>query len=220
MSERRVAVFSMHTSPLAQPGAGDGGGMNVYVDALASALARAGVECDVYTRAEHPEQPDIVEVEPGFRVLHVEAGPRGTRGQARPRRPRRPVRGRGARTVAGVATRRRPARELLAFGRGCTPAQAPTRSSARGDVPHARARQGGRRARGRAGAARAHRARGRRVCGPDARVDRRRTHAARVALRRRPRSHRGRRARRRPHDVRARRPRRSARDTSVSLVAA
>src|SRR6185295_14296656 len=47
-----------------------------YVDALASALARAGVECDVYTRAEHPEQPDIVEVEPGFRVLHVEAGPR------------------------------------------------------------------------------------------------------------------------------------------------
>ena len=44
----------MHTSPLAQPGAGDGGGMNVYVRALASALARAGVECDVYTRAEDP----------------------------------------------------------------------------------------------------------------------------------------------------------------------
>ena len=31
MSVRRVAVFSVHTSPLAQPGAGDGGGMNVYV---------------------------------------------------------------------------------------------------------------------------------------------------------------------------------------------
>ena len=73
---RRVAVFSMHTSPLAQPGAGDGGGMNVYVRALASALARAGVECDVYTRAEHPTQPPVVEVEPGFRVVHVEAGPR------------------------------------------------------------------------------------------------------------------------------------------------
>ena len=49
-----VAVFSMHTSPLAQPGAGDGGGMNVYVRALASALAGAGVECDVYTRSEDP----------------------------------------------------------------------------------------------------------------------------------------------------------------------
>src|SRR5262245_11844649 len=76
MSVRRVAVFSMHTSPLAQPGAGDGGGMNVYVEALASALARAGVECDVFTRAEAAHQPSVVEVEPGFRVVHVEAGPR------------------------------------------------------------------------------------------------------------------------------------------------
>ncbi|HYL50914.1 MAG TPA: glycosyltransferase [Acidimicrobiia bacterium] len=76
MSVRRVAVFSMHTSPLAQPGSGDGGGMNVYVRALASALTRSGVECDVYTRAETPAQPAIVQVEPGFRVLHVDAGPR------------------------------------------------------------------------------------------------------------------------------------------------
>jgi D-inositol-3-phosphate glycosyltransferase len=72
---RRVAVFSMHTSPLAQPGAGDGGGMNVYVRALACALARAGVACDVYTRAEDPSWPSVMEVEPGFRVVHVEAGP-------------------------------------------------------------------------------------------------------------------------------------------------
>src|ERR1700704_5744513 len=76
MSARRVAVFSMHTSPLAQPGAGDGGGMNVYVRALASALARAGVECDVYTRAESLTQPATVQVEPGFRVLHIDAGAR------------------------------------------------------------------------------------------------------------------------------------------------
>jgi D-inositol-3-phosphate glycosyltransferase len=76
MSVRRIAVFSMHTSPLAQPGTGDSGGMNVYVRALATALARAGVECDVYTRAEHRTQPAVVQVEPGFRVLHIEAGPR------------------------------------------------------------------------------------------------------------------------------------------------
>lgn len=81
-SVRRVAVFSMHTSPLAQPGAGDGGGMNVYVRALASALARAGVECDVYTRAEDHRQARVVEVEPGFRVVHVEAGPRAAVGRA------------------------------------------------------------------------------------------------------------------------------------------
>src|SRR5689334_13353049 len=65
----------MHTSPLAQPGAGDGGGMNVYVRELSAALARAGVECDVYTRAESADQPPIVRVEPGLRVHHVTAGP-------------------------------------------------------------------------------------------------------------------------------------------------
>ncbi len=72
---QRVAMLSVHTSPLAQPGAGDGGGMNVYVRALGAALARAGVPVDVLTRLEHPEQPPCVEIEPGFRVLHVPAGP-------------------------------------------------------------------------------------------------------------------------------------------------
>jgi D-inositol-3-phosphate glycosyltransferase len=48
--------------------------MNVYIRALASSLARAGVAVDVFTRAEHPEQQPVVVVEPGFRVLHVPAG--------------------------------------------------------------------------------------------------------------------------------------------------
>ncbi len=74
---RRLAVLSMHTSPLAQPGTGDGGGMNVYVRELTTALARAGVECDVYTRAWSPSLPATVTVEPGFRVHHVPAGPLG-----------------------------------------------------------------------------------------------------------------------------------------------
>jgi D-inositol-3-phosphate glycosyltransferase len=65
----------MHTSPLAQPGTGDGGGMNVYVRELSAALARAGVACDVYTRAVQPEQSAVVAVEPGLRVHHVPAGP-------------------------------------------------------------------------------------------------------------------------------------------------
>jgi D-inositol-3-phosphate glycosyltransferase len=65
----------MHTSPLAQPGTGDGGGMNVYVRELSAALARAGVICEVFTRAWDPRQPAMVAVEPGFRVHHVPAGP-------------------------------------------------------------------------------------------------------------------------------------------------
>jgi D-inositol-3-phosphate glycosyltransferase len=72
---RSLAVLSLHTSPLAQPGTGDGGGMNVYVRELSSALARSGVSCDVFTRAWDPKQPATVNVEPGFRVHHVAAGP-------------------------------------------------------------------------------------------------------------------------------------------------
>ncbi|HLY81444.1 MAG TPA: glycosyltransferase, partial [Acidimicrobiales bacterium] len=72
---RSLAVLSMHTSPLAQPGTGDSGGMNVYVRQLSAALARAGVSCEVFTRAWDPSQPKFVQVEPGFRVHHVQAGP-------------------------------------------------------------------------------------------------------------------------------------------------
>ncbi len=71
----RVVVLSFHTSPLTQPGTGDGGGMNVYVRELSTALARAGVECDVMTRASSPTDARVVFVEPGFRVHHIVAGP-------------------------------------------------------------------------------------------------------------------------------------------------
>ena len=59
---RRLAVLSLHTSPLAQPGTGDGGGMNVYVRELTSALARSDVACDVFTRAWSPDLPPVVDV--------------------------------------------------------------------------------------------------------------------------------------------------------------
>ncbi|MEQ1787733.1 MAG: glycosyltransferase, partial [Acidimicrobiales bacterium] len=72
---RRLAVLSLHTSPLAQPGQGDSGGMNVYVRELVSALAQAGVAADVFTRRWDLASPEVVEVEPGFRVIHVDAGP-------------------------------------------------------------------------------------------------------------------------------------------------
>jgi len=40
---RRVAMISMHTSPLATLGGKDAGGMNVYVRDLAINIAKAGV---------------------------------------------------------------------------------------------------------------------------------------------------------------------------------
>ena len=72
---RRLAVLSLHTSPLVQPGVGDSGGMNVYVRELTSALGQAGVETDVYTRRWSDDLPVEVSVEPGVRVVHVPAGP-------------------------------------------------------------------------------------------------------------------------------------------------
>jgi len=74
-SVQRVAVISLHTSPLAQPGSGDSGGMNVYVRELVSSLAQGGNDCTTYTRADRPGLPEVVQIEPGHRVVHVHAGP-------------------------------------------------------------------------------------------------------------------------------------------------
>ena len=72
---RRVAVISLHTSPLLQPGSGDSGGMNVYVREMVSSLAQAGLECTTYTRCDRVGLPREVLVEPNHTVVHVEAGP-------------------------------------------------------------------------------------------------------------------------------------------------
>ncbi|MBI8989953.1 D-inositol-3-phosphate glycosyltransferase [Corynebacterium meridianum] len=71
----RVAMISMHTSPLQQPGSGDAGGMNVYIASTARQLARTGVSVDVFTRATRPSQGEVVEVEPNLRVINIVAGP-------------------------------------------------------------------------------------------------------------------------------------------------
>jgi D-inositol-3-phosphate glycosyltransferase len=71
----RVAMISMHTSPLEQPGIGDAGGMNVYVRNVAEHLASHGVQVDVFTRATRASQGEVVEVAPGLRVINCVAGP-------------------------------------------------------------------------------------------------------------------------------------------------
>ena len=72
---RRVAVLSVHTSPLEQPGTGDAGGMNVYVLETSKRLADLGVEVEVFTRSTSSDLPPTVEVVPGVTVHHVTAGP-------------------------------------------------------------------------------------------------------------------------------------------------
>jgi D-inositol-3-phosphate glycosyltransferase len=74
----RVAYLAMHTSPLLQPGVGSAGGMNVYVDELACTMAGRGVESVVFTRRTDPDQPAVIEVRDGYRVVHIDAGPAGS----------------------------------------------------------------------------------------------------------------------------------------------
>src|SRR6187397_3045895 len=71
----RVAMISMHTSPLATPGAGDAGGLNVYVAELARRLGERGLKVDVFTRRDSPDVPDIVEIHEHTRVVHLKVGP-------------------------------------------------------------------------------------------------------------------------------------------------
>ena len=72
---RRVAMISLHTSPLEQPGTGDAGGLNVYVVEVARRLAERGTEVDIFTRAVSRDAPPVAELAPGVLVRHVAAGP-------------------------------------------------------------------------------------------------------------------------------------------------
>jgi D-inositol-3-phosphate glycosyltransferase len=68
-------VLAVHTSPLAQPGTGDAGGLNVYVLQSALEMARRGVEVEIFTRATSSADEPVVEVAPGVLVRNVIAGP-------------------------------------------------------------------------------------------------------------------------------------------------
>ncbi|HWG02794.1 MAG TPA: D-inositol-3-phosphate glycosyltransferase [Trebonia sp.] len=72
---RRIALISVHTSPLDQPGTGDAGGMNVYIAEVAKRLAARGTEVEIFTRAVCRDTPPLAELAPGVLVRSVAAGP-------------------------------------------------------------------------------------------------------------------------------------------------
>jgi glycosyltransferase involved in cell wall biosynthesis len=74
-SPLRIALISEHASPLAALGGTDAGGQNVYVAHVARCLSQMGHEVDVLTRRDAPHLAAAVDVRPGMRVLHVNAGP-------------------------------------------------------------------------------------------------------------------------------------------------
>jgi D-inositol-3-phosphate glycosyltransferase len=75
---RRLAILSLHGCPVARLGEKDTGGMNVYVLQVAKELAERGYLVDVYTRCHDPQDPQVVELADGARVVHIKAGPYDT----------------------------------------------------------------------------------------------------------------------------------------------
>lgn len=72
----RVAMLSMHTSPLAPLGqTRDAGGMNVYIRDLARELGRGGLFVDIFTRRADPAIPAIQHLSERVRLVHIPAGP-------------------------------------------------------------------------------------------------------------------------------------------------
>lgn len=68
----RIALISEHASPCAARG---GRGPGADLEALVGALARRGHQIDLVARRDSPALPALVELQPGVRLLHVEAGP-------------------------------------------------------------------------------------------------------------------------------------------------
>jgi D-inositol-3-phosphate glycosyltransferase len=76
MLVKRVAMISVHTSPLAPLGGRKAGGMNVYIRELAQEMGRRGVQVDIFTRRSQADQPEIDQrLGPNVRVVYLPVGP-------------------------------------------------------------------------------------------------------------------------------------------------
>ena len=75
MKVSNAALISFHTCPLAAPGAGKIGGMNVYVRELSRLLGSMGIKVDVFTRCHGDHGMDTIELDDHVRVVHFDGGP-------------------------------------------------------------------------------------------------------------------------------------------------
>lgn len=72
----RVAMLSLHTSPLAPLGrTRDAGGMNVYVRDLSRELGHGSTYVDIFTRRSNPDLPTVHWLSDHVRLIQITAGP-------------------------------------------------------------------------------------------------------------------------------------------------
>ena len=71
----RIAMLSIHSSPVAALGGKEAGGMNVYVRELSRELGRRGVHVDMFTRSQDPAAPTVETFDQNVRVVNLHTGP-------------------------------------------------------------------------------------------------------------------------------------------------
>jgi D-inositol-3-phosphate glycosyltransferase len=72
----RIAILSVHTSPIAAPGGKKVGGLNTYVREIAREFAERGIIVDIFTRRTSPAEAACDNsLSANINVIHVTAGP-------------------------------------------------------------------------------------------------------------------------------------------------
>jgi D-inositol-3-phosphate glycosyltransferase len=73
----RIAMFSIHSSPIGELGTKNTGGMSVYIRELARHLGVFGHRVDIYTRLNGTRNNQIIELYDNVRLIHLSAGNNG-----------------------------------------------------------------------------------------------------------------------------------------------
>ncbi len=73
----RIAMLSIHSSPLGELGTGETGGMSVYIRELSRELGKAGHSIDIYTCADDGQQANELFLSENVRLTHLRIGRAG-----------------------------------------------------------------------------------------------------------------------------------------------
>lgn len=75
ITQKRIALISVHGDPAIEIGKEEAGGQNVYVRHVGEALAKMGWQVDMFTRKASDQQATIVEHTQNCRTIRLTAGP-------------------------------------------------------------------------------------------------------------------------------------------------
>ncbi len=73
----KLAMFSIHSSPIGELGTKNTGGMSVYIRELARELGGRGHRVDIYTRLNGTQYNRIIDLYENVRLIHLSAGNNG-----------------------------------------------------------------------------------------------------------------------------------------------